>query len=163
MTLNPNFKGDIRVRGEKIEDFVRRIIAATVTQDVSPPAPAPLAANATTANATTASEFAGALSAFNDEKTLIMDSMTCATKKIDELEALISRIAEEVRDLGKTVFDATLDWSTQHAAIAQKIDAMKPRRGVDQGTLDAAIAEIEREVHGVKDDLARLRAELTDD
>ena len=178
--INPNLRGDIRVRGEKIEDFINNIIKkSTANTSTAQVAPTPTAVQTEESNELKI--LREQLAAFNDEKVIISTTMEKMTEKVTALENLVLKITEEkhiefkneikkvmdkVASVSKSDNDVPMvvkKISDLENVMEKKLTDMKPRRGVDQATLDGALSEVRQEVKQLAVELSRLRDEVTED
>ncbi len=186
--MNANLRGDVRVKGLTIEEFIKNIVIKNSTGVIELP---------TTKNYSIAEDIVDIikekmqpLEAFQDEKKIMTNelaqlvervvklesspppnvgsepdiarSMEKLEKKVTDLETLEKKVTD-LEKLEKKVTDLE-KLEKKVTDLEKKVTDMKPKRGVDQNTLDTAITDVqqrmESEIQAISDALAELRKEL---
>ena len=171
--MNANLRGDVKVKGMSIEDFIKKVVSGTKSLDSEPVTENPVDIDAIIAKKMQP------LDAFQDEKKIMSDALAGLLERINKLEAAVTEAPQGPPSVGfKPDIDAltvSLEKLERRVAdidalavsvekLERKVADMKPRRGVDQATLDTAMADIEKimdsKIEGVETTLTQLRKEL---
>ena len=198
--MNNNLRGNVKIRGTPIEDFIRAVV-----RQQTPEVP-----NLTKNNDLTQTnqgmtenlitevinERMKSLDAFQDEKKIINSSLSELSDKVrttehkiegmqgdiermkGDIEGMIGNIEGVKGNIGtepdlKTELQRELKGEIQReierlSKLIEKLDKkvtdVKPRRGVDQNTLDTAIADIQNtfefKINQISESFLKLRNEL---
>lgn len=163
--MNANLRGDVRVKGMPIEDFIK-----TVTSSM-PKSSDTKAVDEKTfdvdINAIVAKKMQP-LDAFQDEKKILSDALAGLLERVTKLEAIVTAITEAPQaPQAPPPVDLKPDIEALSASVEKlekKVVDMKPRRGVDQATLDTALTDIDKNINSkfeeVSTALSQLRKEL---
>lgn len=157
--MNANLRGDVKVKGMPIEDFIKRVASNTPKSLDSAPV---TETKSVDVDAIIAKRMQP-LDAFQDEKKIMSDALTGLLERVNKLEAAATEAPAQVPPL--VDFKPDIDALTASVGkLEKKMVDMKPRRGVDQATLDTAVVEIEKtidsKIEGVVTSLSQLRKEL---
>jgi hypothetical protein len=182
--MNANLRGDVRVKGLPIEEFVKNIVKDESTSTTSEDT---VVKTSPVGVEDLIRKKMQPLEAFQDEKKIMTDALSGLMTRITDLERkgegsaqtapsmdfkpdldALTLSVETVENKVKLDIEALTAsvnaLSTSLEKVEKKLSDMKPRRGVDQGTLDNAISAVEQmvedKVKGVSDALAQLRKEL---
>ena len=156
--MNANLRGDVKVKGMSIEDFIKKTVSSTPKSsdtEVVDKKKFEIDIDAIVAKKMQS------LDAFQDEKKILSNSITVLQERITKLETAVTA----------TTKDPPVDFKPDIDALSASIDKlekrmadMKPKRGVDQGTLDTAVLEITKiidsKIEKVSMELNQLRKEL---
>lgn len=180
--MNANLRGDIRVKGLTIEDFIRSI----VRQESTSTSEDAVVETSTVDVEELIKKKMQPLEAFQDEKKIMTDALSDLVKRINNLErergsaqnvpmvdykpdvdALtfsVERLEDKVKSDVEALAASVNALSASMEKVEKKMSDMKPRRGVDQGTLDSALSGVENMVEAkfkeVSDAIIELRKEL---
>lgn len=175
--MNANLRGDVRVKGMSIENFIKMIVSGTKSLDSEPVT----TKNPVDMDAIIAKKMQ-TLDAFQDEKKIMSDALAGLLERINKLEAAVTEAPQgppsvdfkpdidvltvSLEKLEKKVADIdALTISVEK--LERRVADMKPRRGVDQATLDTAMADIEKimdsKIEGFETALTQLRKELEEE
>jgi len=179
--MNANLRGDVKVKGLPIEEFVRLIVKEESTSTTSEDT---VVKTSPVGVEDLIRKKMQPLEAFQDEKKIMTDTLSDLMTRITNLERkeegsapsmdfkpdldALALSVETVEDRVKSDIEALTvsvnALSTSLEKVEKKLLDMKPKRGVDQGTLDNAISAVEQlvedKVKGVSDALVQLRKEL---
>ena len=153
--MNANLRGDVKVKGLSIEDFIRNIVSKQLTSSQKP-----VVQEIAFDMEDVIRKKMQPLEAFQDEKKIMTDALARLVERVSHLETVTASAAPPSVD-----FKPDIDVLTNSIYnIEKKMTEMKPRRGVDQITLDTAIADVEKKIEDniktVSDALGELRKEL---
>lgn len=147
--MNQHLRGDVRVKGVSIEEFIEKIVSKTLTSDVKPST----IQNDSMNVEEIINKKMEPLEAFQDEKRVMTDALAQLVDRVAKLESSPPLNVAEIDDLAKSM-----------DKLEKKVADMKPKRGVDQNTLDSALADaqqkMESKIQAVSDALTELRKEL---
>jgi hypothetical protein len=161
--MNANLRGDVRVKGMPIEDYIK-VVASGMLKSLDTKA-----VNEKTLDVDIDAIVAKKmqpLDAFQDEKKILSDALAALLERITKLEAAVKKAPQTPQ--GAPPVDLKPDIEALSASV-QKLERkllvdMKPRRGVDQATLDTAVTEIHKNINSkieeVSTALGQLRKEL---
>ena len=177
---NANLRGeDLKVRGVKIDDYIRALIRNETKVDTGTTvmSPGPLRTADNSLNEELGKKLSS-LKAFEDEKNIMSTTVLEMTKKITKMEELIATVGNDSQvpiATTETRFEAIesrlngieSNVNSSLTKLEKKISDTKPRRGVDQQTLDSSMQEMKNEftkqVDTVAEKIAVLRHELEED
>ena len=147
--MNANLRGDVRIRGMAIEDFVTKIVLRHVKSSDSEKDSIPAAEGPPVEDLLQKSM--KPLQEFQDEKKIMIETLEKLETRVGKLESV--PFTSDIDAIQKSV-----------EKLERKVIEMKPKRGVDQNTLDLSLAEVEKKVEvkikEVADAVAGLRKEL---
>tara|TARA_Y100001936_G_scaffold253717_1_gene320334 strand:- start:1207 stop:1611 length:405 start_codon:yes stop_codon:yes gene_type:complete len=122
-----NLKGNVMIRGVPVDEYIKNMIS------VAEPSDCPCQGlTADEVEDLVAQTVAKSLASFQDEKKVLSDSLKSVSEKIHGVESKLDDLVTKVAD-------------------------MKPKRGVDQATLESSVDRLRSEV---KELLQELRSEL---
>ena len=176
--MNANLRGNVLVKGLPIEDFIKKI--ANKTETDSDAVDKTDRVNQEREVTRIVSEKMRPLEAFQDEKKIISGTLTDLGTRVKTLEAMdMSKLVEnskgedskqvetKLKELEKQLERVQKQLEKKIVDMEKKIVDMKPRRGVDQATMDSAIVSaqktMESRIQVVSDSLAQLRSELEEE
>jgi len=153
--MNANLRGNVMVKGMSIEAFIKKVVMPQ-SMDTKE---GKITLNVDDIDAIVAKKMQP-LDAFQDEKKILSDALTGLRERVTKLEAAVT-------PQGPPPVDLKLDIDALSASVdklEKKLADMKPRRGVDQSTLDHAMTEVDRNMNSkieeVSAALRQLRKEL---
>lgn len=157
--MNANLRGNVTVRGVAIDEYIKRIVlecnSATRNSIHDPPAD-----NKLQEVEGMIEERMQPLCAFKDEQSILSDNLRQLSEKVMALESKLSEKPDGSSDF-RTEIEAL---HTSIEKFDKRLTEMKPRRGVDQNTLDSALAQMQermdRKIDTVSNALATLQKEL---
>jgi predicted nucleic acid-binding Zn-ribbon protein len=185
--MNANLRGNVLVKGLPIEEFIRKVAK---TETNSNAVDNTVVKQDVTEVTRIVTEKMRPLEAFQDEKKILSETLTslgtrvqtleamdmsklgggCETKCEKQLEKMQKQLEKMEKNMEKKIVDMEkkiVDMEKKILDVEKKIVDMKPRRGVDQATLDNAIVSaqktIESRIKVVSDSLAQLRSELEEE
>lgn len=162
--MNANLRGNVMVKGMTIESFIKMHASNSMpqtsnTEEVSKKI------DIDNIDDIVAKKMQP-LDAFQDEKKILSDALASLMERVTKLEATVT---EAAAPSGPPPVDLKPDIDVLFASIEKlekKVTDMKPRRGVDQATLDNTIAEFDKNMNSkieeVSAALGQLRNELED-
>jgi len=161
--MNANLRGNVMVKGMSIEKFIKMVASDSMppeTLDTKEIIKKTLDVDDIDAILATKMQ---PLDAFQDEKKILSDTLASLLERVTKLEAAVTNSqAPPPVDL-KPDIDVL---SVSIEKLEKKVADIKPRRGVDQATLDSAITEVDRymtsKIEEVSFALNNLRKELED-
>ena len=157
--MDANLKGNVMVKGMTIESFIKRVVSHSMPQHL----------DAKDSKKTTdvdieeiVAKKMQPLDAFQDEKKILSDVLAGLLERVTKLEADVTAAQQ-----GPPPVDLKPDIDALSVSIdklEKKVADMKPKRGVDQATLDNAITELDinmsSKIEEVSAALGLLRKEL---
>jgi len=183
--MNANLRGNVLVKGLPIEDFIKKI--ANKTETDSDAVDKTDRVNQEREVTRIVSEKMRPLEAFQDEKKIISGTLTDLGTRVKTLEAMdmsklvenskgedskqvetkLKELEKQLERVQKQLEKKIVDMEKKIVDMEKKIVDMKPRRGVDQATMDSAIVSaqktMESRIQVVSDSLAQLRSELEEE
>jgi prefoldin subunit 5 len=172
--MNANLRGNVMVKGMTIESFIKMHASNSMpqtsnTEEVSKKI------DIDNIDDIVAKKMQP-LDAFQDEKKILSDALASLMERVTKLEATVTEatvteatVTEAAAPSGPPPVDLKPDIDVLFASIEKlekKVTDMKPRRGVDQATLDNTIAEFDKNMNSkieeVSAALGQLRNELED-
>ena len=178
--MNANLRGNVLVKGLPIEEFIRRVAK---TETNSNAVDNTVVKQDVTEVTRIVTEKMRPLEAFQDEKKILSETLTSLGTRVQTLEAMdmsklgggcetkcekqLEKMQKQLEKMEKNMEKKIVDMEKKILDVEKKIVDMKPRRGVDQATLDNAIVSaqktIESRIKVVSDSLAQLRSELEEE
>lgn len=157
--MNANLRGDVKLMGMPIKDYIKMVASGTP----SSLNPAPVTEEKSVDVDAIIAKRMQPLDAFQDEKKIMSDALTGLLERVKKLEAAATEAPAQVPP--PVDFKPDIDALTASVEkLEKKVVDVKPRRGVDQATLDTAMAHIENTIHskieGVATEVSQLRKEL---
>lgn len=155
--MHANLRGNVIVKGMSIENFIRKIVSEQPTSSQEP-----VVKDTTIDVEAVINKKLQPLQTFQDEKNVMTDALANLVERVSHLESSTAAVPQAPTPVDfKQDIDALI---ASMEKLEKKVTDMKPRRGVDQSTLDTAIANMDKTVDSkinvVTDSLAELRKEL---
>lgn len=154
--MNANLRGNVMVKGMPIESFIKMVALDSTSQNSDTKEVVSNKIDIADIDAIVAKKMQP-LDAFQDEKKILSDTLASLIERVTRLEATETATVKSV----KSDIDAL---SASIEKLEKKVTDMKPRRGVDQATLDHTVEEFSKRVFSrieeVSAALAQLRNEL---
>lgn len=161
--MNANLRGNVMVKGMTIESFIKMVASDSKpepsnTEEVSKK-------NDVEDIDAMISKKMQPLDAFQDEKKILSDALASLMERVTKLEATVTEAAAAPPSGPPVDLKPDIDaLSASVEKLEKKVTEMKPRRGVDQATLDNTMAEFDEKMNSkigeVSVALAQLRKEL---
>lgn len=162
--MNANLRGNVMVKGMTIESFIKMVASSSMPQTSNTEEVVSKKIDVDTIDAIVAKKMQP-LDAFQDEKKILSDTLASLMARVTKLEATVTEAAAPPS--GPPPVDLKPDIDVLSASIEKlekKVTDMKPRRGVDQATLDNTIAEFDKnmndKIEEISAALGQLRNEL---
>lgn len=167
--MNANLRGNVMVKGMSIESFIKMVASNSMPQTSNTEEVVSKKIDVDNIDAIVAKKMQP-LDAFQDEKKILSDALASLMERVTKLEATVTEatVTEAAAPpSGPPPVDLKPDIDALSSSIMKlekKVTDMKPRRGVDQATLDNTIAEyvksMNSKIEEVSAALGQLRNEL---
>jgi hypothetical protein len=162
--MNANLRGNVMVKGMTIESFIKMVACKSIPQTSNTEEVVSKNIDVDNIDAIVAKKMQP-LDAFQDEKKILSDALASLMERVTKLEATVTEAVAPPSSPPPVDLKPDIDaLSASIEKLEKKVTDMKPRRGVDQATLDNTIAEFDKNMNSkieeVSTALDQLRNEL---